>query len=358
MRNLERFSTDQLEQRLRANAELASRIAAEQLVLLQELDGRQVPFGDGCRTMAEWVARTLDVGIDTARALVRTMRRTAERPDLRGALASGVSFDRVEALSRIPEPVGLWEAIDVGAVRREAALRGHLNGSGLDKGPDDRFLVLQPSLDESWWKLWGGLDAHAGAIVDKVLSEAADELPGLPDDLLADSGWRRATALVELCVGEDPAPAHISVFVDARHAAATDGDTGVVIESGPTVGRRALEAILCDSTTEVIARAGDGRYMDYGHKHRIVPPSLRRALVEKYRGTCAADGCVSRNRLQAHHVVPWSRGGRTDQDNLVLLCWFHHHVVVHERGMEPYPHPGHGRVRFRRSAHPVLARRP
>lgn len=358
MGSLEGFSTDQLEQRLRANAEISSKVAAQQLILIEELDRRQVSLGDGCRTMGEWVARTLDIGADTARQLVRTMRRTGERPDLRGALASGVSFDRIEALSRIPEPVGLLQAIDVGAIRREAALRGQFAGSEPCKGPNDRFLVVQPSLDESWWKLWGGLDAHAGAIVDKVLSEMADELPRVPDDRPTDAGWRRATALVELCVGDEPAPAHVSVFVDARHAAGTEGHTGVIIESGPAAARTALEAILCGATTEVIARAEDGRYMDYGHKHRVVPPSLRRALVEKHQGACAADGCISRNRLQAHHIVPWSRGGRTDQDNLVLLCWFHHQVVVHERGMEPFSHPGHGRVRFRRAALPVLARRP
>jgi hypothetical protein len=78
-------------------------------------------------------------------------------------------LDRVEAVSRIPEPVGLLQHLDVAAVLREAARRARITAEDEFRSADDRFLVLQPSLDESWWKLWGGLDGVSGAIVDKVL---------------------------------------------------------------------------------------------------------------------------------------------------------------------------------------------
>ena len=232
------------------------------------------------------------------------------------------------------------------------AKRAGVSAEVENRSADDRFLVIQPSLDESWWRLWGGLDGYAGAMVDKVLTELADQLPELPDGFSGDSGWRRATALVELCVTDEPVPAHVTVFVDTAHATLTNGQAGVVLEAGPLVGREALEAVLCDSVTEVIARTGDGRYMDYGRKLRVVPPALRRALLDKYLGACAVDGCDSRNRLQAHHKIPWSQGGPTDQDNLLLLCWYHHHVVIHERGYQPYQHPDHGRIRFKQP-HPA-----
>ena len=32
-----------------------------------------------------------------------------------------------------------------------------------------------------------------------------------------------------------------------------------------------------------------------------------------------------------HHIVPWKSGGRTDLDNLALLCLFHH-GMVHRKG--------------------------
>ena len=349
-----RYSTDDLEQRLLDNSEERSRSHAVDLGILGELDRRQIAMGDGCRNLSEWAAARLDVGLDTARKMIAVMRRTSDRPDLREALAAGVSFDRVEALSRIPEDVGLLEGLDVAGVKGEAARRVRITAEDEYRSAADRFLVLQPSLDESWWKIWGGLDGLSGALVDKVLAEGADRLPVLPDGTRGESSWRRATALVGVCTTDDPPPASVTVFVDAVDAAPSNGEAGVVLESGPRVGAEALEAILCDATTEIIARTEDGRIMEYGRRMRTVPPALRRAVFHRDGGTCAADGCDSRYRLEAHHIVPWSKGGRTDPDNLIALCWFHHHVVIHERGFQLFRHPQHGQIRFRKPDRPAM----
>ncbi|HUG32931.1 MAG TPA: DUF222 domain-containing protein [Acidimicrobiia bacterium] len=345
---LERVSTDALEQQLISSERSIAQLQARQLAVL-ELDVRQIASADSARSLSEWVAARCDVGPDTAKTLVQSMRHLLDRPDLGEELAAGrASFDRVEALSRIPEDIGLMEWADVSQLRREAGRRARISAEDEFRSADDRYLVLQPSLDESRWRLWGLLDGHSGSIVDKVLTEAADQLPDLPDGGKGNRGWRRATALVECLVSDDPPPGQVSVFVDARDAAATKGETGVVLEAGSKVGRRALQAILCDADTEVIARNPAGRFMDYGRRQRTAPPALKRALLARYGFRCGADGCDSRHRLPVHHLTPWSRGGRTDQDDLVVLCWFHHHVVVHERGFEIYLHPQHGRIRFRK----------
>ncbi len=41
-----------------------------------------------------------------------------------------------------------------------------------------------------------------------------------------------------------------------------------------------------------------------------------------------ADGCC-KGPLQVHHIVPLSKGGTNDHDNLVTLCFFHH-CMKHE----------------------------
>ena len=268
------------------------------------------------------------------------MRRTVDRPELREALASGeISFDRLEALSRIPENVGLLEHLDVAGVRRAAAMRARISAEDEYRTAKDQFLVMQPSLDESWWRLWGGLDGATGALVDKVISEKADDLPLLPDGSTGDSSWRKAVALAELCLTDDPPPAQLTVFVDAAPATGSNGEAGVVLEAGPRIGRDALEAILCDAITEITARSEDGTPMRYGRHQRTIPPALRRAILHRDNNTCRADGCDSRNRLQIHHLIPWSQGGPTNPDNLVTLCWFHHQIVVHQQGFQPYSHP-------------------
>ena len=346
---LGRISTDTLEQQIVEDEHVIARLRARQMSILEELDTRQIALADGCRSLGEWVAGRLDVGSDTAKRMVRTMRRLQDRPDLQEALAEGrATFDRVEAVSRISGDAGLVEWADVAGVRREAAKRARLTAEQEQNTADDRFLVLQPNLDESWWRLWGGLDGHSGSLVDKVLSEAADRLPGLPDGTRGSRGWQLATALVETLVSDDPPPGQVSVIVDAADAAPSGGEAGVFLEPGVRAGREALSAILCDSQTEIVARTSDGRFMDYGRRQRTAPPALKRALMAKYGHMCGADGCDSRNRLQVHHMIPWSQGGSTDQDNLIVLCWFHHHVIVHERGFQPYFHNGHTRVRFRK----------
>jgi hypothetical protein len=344
---MEQATTDQLEQRLAAAEEVVSQARAVQLEALEELDRRQVATGDGSRSLSEWLAARIDIGPTTAKSLVRTMRRTVDQPQLRRELGSSVSFDRVEALSRLrdreTDDLLLWA--DVAGVHREAAKQARITAEAESRSADDRFLVLQPSLDESWWKLWGGLDGHSGAIVDKVLSEAAD---AMPDDIAGDAGWRRATALVESLISDNPPEGQVTVIVDAKEATPTDGEAGVILDSGARVGRQALGAILCDANVEVTARAADGRFMDYGRRERTAPPALKRALLAQAGFTCAADGCNSGRRLQIHHLTPWAEGGRTDQGELVVLCWFHHHVVVHERRFEVVLHPDRRRVRFRR----------
>ncbi|MFQ5524534.1 MAG: hypothetical protein ACE5F5_13340, partial [Acidimicrobiia bacterium] len=105
--DFDHVTTDQLEQQLLKNRELRSRLDALDLEILEELDRRQIATADGSRSMQEWVAARLDVGPDTAKRLVGTMRRTCDRPDLREALADGISLDRIEALSRITEDIGL-----------------------------------------------------------------------------------------------------------------------------------------------------------------------------------------------------------------------------------------------------------
>lgn len=345
---VERSTVDYHQSELIRLERLKAQAVALQIRHLTYLDEAQVATADGSRSLSEWVAARLDLSSKTAKTLVRTMRRIADRPDLSVVMADGeITFDRVEALSRIPDETGLLEHLDVAGVRREAARRVRITAEDEVRTADDRFLVIQPSLDESWWKLWGGLDGHSGALVDKVLSEAADQLPEMPDGNRGDSSWRKATALVGLCTSDDPPPAQVTVFVDARYATETNGRSALVLEAGPRVGAEALEGILCDATTEVIARTGDGRFMEYGRRQRTAPPALRRAVLLRDGNVCAGDGCDSHYRLEAHHIVPWSQGGRTDPDNLITLCWFHHHVVVHERGFQPFRHPDHGRVRFR-----------
>ncbi len=346
------FSVDSVEQQVVDDYRLIARLHSRLVENLELLDSGQVFTGDGSRNLSEWLSARADVGLDTARTLVRTMRRTENKPWLREALSAGaISLDRAEALSRIPEDVGTMSHLDVAGVRRAAADLVEITREDEVRSAADMFLVMQPTLDESWWNVRGGFEGVFGAAIDKALAQKADTLPDLPDGETGSQPWRRAMALGELATGGQSPQATITVFVDAEHAVETNGQTGIRIEAGSRVGPQALEAIFCDSVTEITVNTADGVPMKYGRKSRGIPPQLRRATLAKNNGFCWTDGCNSCYRVEVHHKRPWSQGGRTDPENLVALCWFHHQIVVHQRGFQIVQDPRTGRIRFRKPKH-------
>ncbi|HEX6947156.1 MAG TPA: hypothetical protein VF246_07370, partial [Acidimicrobiia bacterium] len=189
-------SIDAAEQTLITGELIVAMGRAIQMGAIAYLDEAQVATGDGAKSLAEWVSARVDVSPDTARDLVRTARATEDRPELRQTLVDGdATFDRVAAAARVSGVTGdpLLLHLDIAGVRREAARRREISSDEERRTFLDRFLVLQPSLDESWWKIFGGLDGMLGAVVDKALTEAVDQLPEDPE-APKDSAWRRATA--------------------------------------------------------------------------------------------------------------------------------------------------------------------
>ncbi|CAN5305137.1 hypothetical protein BH24ACT9_BH24ACT9_15310 [soil metagenome] len=67
--------------------------------------------------------------------------------------------------------------------------------------------------------------------------------------------------------------------------------------------------------------------LDVGRAQRLFGGRLRTTLDVRDRG-CAWPGCDRPpSWTQAHHILSWLDGGRTDLDNGVLLCLFHHHEI-------------------------------
>jgi hypothetical protein len=92
-----------------------------------------------------------------------------------------------------------------------------------------------------------------------------------------------------------------------------------------------IALLLCDCSVNRVVTGPDSLPIDVGRTRRLVPPTLRRALVARDQG-CRWPTC---NRPAAwcdgHHVVPWTEGGPTDLDNCVLFCP-QHHRAAHQPG--------------------------
>lgn len=57
---------------------------------------------------------------------------------------------------------------------------------------------------------------------------------------------------------------------------------------------------------------------DKFNDNRSIGAELRKQVYKKCNNKCVK--CGSKNKLHIHHVVEFSKGGRTELDNLVLLC--------------------------------------
>ncbi|MEA2024250.1 MAG: DUF222 domain-containing protein [Actinomycetota bacterium] len=357
------LTTDTLEQQL-LNAEATiGRMRSAQMTIIREIDRRQAPLADGCRSLGEWVTGRLDVAPETAKALVSTSRRLEALPTVEATAGAGsITFDRAVAVARIADPsedagiVDEMAAYDVARIRRLVSNRHRVTRDTEREAFDTRYMTAQPNLDESSWRVHGYLPGLAGRTFVEALDAKADQLPLDPDgDRTRGTRWADALWAISLdsLAGTDGATIEtatplLTVFVDAHDATATNGETGAVIEAGPRVGPDTIEAILCQGTIEVTARATDGTPVNMGRRTRIIPPRLRRFVLHRDGGMCTIEGCVSRYRLQAHHIRPWSEGGPTDAGNLTTLCWFHHHVVIHGRGFTIDPSTPPQRRRFLR----------
>ncbi len=332
-------STDALELALGGTQADIDRARAAQLVLIAELDRRQTNTGDGYRTMGEWVAARLDETPECAKALVQTARTIT--PPIRTALEGGdIGYARAVETTRlhmsgVDDALEIGWAHDIAGLRRRVAAQHRLTPVDEIDSYENRYLAMQPNLDETSWRLWGQLPGYDGRIISKALSERGDQLRTEGTTL----GQRSADALTTIAMdsldnanGECSTSTLVTVFVDAQDAAPSNGRKGVKIDGGPRIGSRILEAILCDTTIETIATTTTGQLIDHG-AHRTLPPEIRRTVLQRDSSTCVIDSCTSTYRPEVHHIRPRSQGGDHHPDGLATLCWWHHHIAIHGLGM-------------------------
>jgi hypothetical protein len=78
--------------------------------------------------------------------------------------------------------------------------------------------------------------------------------------------------------------------------------------------------------------AGPSLPLDIGYSSTI-PPAIRNAVVLRDRKCRWPGGCNQpAAACQVHHVKHLAHGGLTSLGNCVLLCSYHHQVVIHRWG--------------------------
>mgnify|MGYP001820896885 CR=1 FL=1 len=352
------FATvDAMETELARLEGLISRVRARQVEILAAVDQLQVPAWDGCRSLKEWIAGRLDIQPRNASDLA-VLAKSAS-PVVMDSLKAGVaSVDRAAGMARL-ENAGAAdtvlehaEGVSVGQLGQLIARHHRMTPLDETEAFKARRFWYQPNLGNT---LGLATMAMPGADMEALitsLDQRADEI--IPDDEHRPRlEQRRIDALVSLALddlapiaSDKPAPRRLPahIFIDATECHRTNGEAGATTRSGIKVGPNTLHEILCVGDTQTTLIDSDGLKAVPTDGDRL--PQRTRDLVFFRDGGCQADGCTSRYRLEPHHIVHRANGGDHNPDLLVLLCWFHHHVVVHQHGYTIDPTSPPGRRRF------------
>jgi hypothetical protein len=230
----------------------------------------------------------------------------------------------------VPSLVGLSTRDTEIAMRHWAA-----HADALTTGPappsNERTLHLSAGFD-GYGELSGRLDPASYQIVNTALDAATT--PDLDGEPVRSHSQRRADALVTIAHHyldhTDTTPTtrrrpHVHVVVTL---ADLQRDTGHTLDGDP-VDTATVESLLCDAGLHRYITDGASVTLDAGRTTRTVNPHLFTAVALRDQG-CRFPHCDQPvSRCEAHHAIAWHHGGNTTPDNLVLLCWRHHHDFAH-----------------------------
>lgn len=103
-----------------------------------------------------------------------------------------------------------------------------------------------------------------------------------------------------------------------------------LIDGHTNISAARIRRMACDAKILPVVLGSKSEPLDIGRATRVVPRSIRRALIQRDRG-CTFPSCTKRAKwTHAHHLVHWAMGGPTSLQNLALLC-HHHHRLIHQR---------------------------
>ncbi len=369
---------------LRAVRAVRAWVDAREAAALAVAAHRDVAGEAGAVDVAAWLTGHTDVGRREALAHTRTAAGLAELPLMSEALADGrITQAHVQALTPFASPVGVDLSVDpavdfpdpardaarrVGAAVRDRqtelvaaaetmgvdAYRRFLrrwadraagdDGAGRDIAQRRRRSVTTFTGDDGMRGVRGVLPADQFAFFENELRRLAEarwradhpDADNVPAKELS-CPQRNADALVDMARrsrqlgdnNDEPLGSHIDVMVLIDHETLTASlheasrcELDDATPLSPTAARR----LLCDA--DILTAVGNRKSwkLDLGLSRRAANRKIRKALIARDR-TCTAPSCERPHWMcEIHHLIPWADGGRTDLDNLTLLCNRHHHL--------------------------------
>jgi Domain of unknown function (DUF222)/HNH endonuclease len=317
---------------------------------LAELERRQAFRDEGATSIANWATERYGISSASARALTRGGERAWDLPYLIGAVCAGdISFDKMRAVADVATPEtdeGLKEQAERCTVRELADVARTMAQVAASHAPassrsdhERRFVRF----NDPYRTVTAQFSAADYAEVRTTLEARARQVA-----TDGETPWdqRVCDALTEMVAssnggagagpsgnGDSGSPNFVVVHVplDALVDDAVE-PTGLAgeLERDGLIDCETVQRMACDATIAVAVDDDAGHTMYEGRARRFPTDAQRREVMRRDRH-CRFPGCTNVTFTNVHHIIPWEPGGKTDLDNLSLMC-LHHHHVVHSHG--------------------------
>ena len=314
---------------------------AELLDYVAAFDERDCALRWGYARTTDWLVAVCGTDRRTAREYVRVAKRLISWRRVAEALAlRRLSYTQVREITRAEESEDEARLLSFALGRTTRQIEQHVRQlrssrcADLDAANHGRakrsFQYFHDEIGSV--RFFGRVPADQGAALIEAIETAAEDLDGTPDDPSCRPGRsrpplsaRRADALVDLVTGGG-ATTQVVLHADPEALACTaeraEQRAGKVLylRDGPAIPSALARRLACDCRVSFDD-------LNHGRAQRLVSARQRAALELRDGRVCAFPGCDRTHGLQAHHLTHWIHGGRTDLDNLALLCTAHHHLL-------------------------------
>jgi hypothetical protein len=330
---------------------------------------------DGALSAVAWVRERCNLSGGAAAERVNVARQLETLPQIEKALAKGdVGYQHVALIARAAENVGnapvqkeeqnlLKAAQTMDPGRFAAVAKGFEHrvdaAAALveaNHAYERRYLHLSEP-QNGMVRLDGMLDLEGGATLKAALS-ALMPPPANDDDRTP--GQRRIDALVDLARrpldgsklgtvgGQRP---HLVITASAETLLGLKGAPPAEMAGVGPIPMETAQRHACDPTVSWLQGQAELESEAASDAHRRIPAATRRALVARDRD-CVFNGC-HRPAIwcDGHHLVWWTRGGKTALPNLALVCG-RHHRMLHEGGWTLERKDGRRVIEFPRTPDP------
>ena len=176
----------------------------------------------------------------------------------------------------------------------------------------------------------GGAADGAGASGAAANPDGQTSEPATPDAAPGDTATSSGASCDTGPTAHKRPSAQVIVRAELVDLLGEHGGMGEIAGTGP-IPASAFDRICCNADVSVVLFGKQLTPLYEATAARAPTAAQRRALIAR-DGACIGCGAAP-DECEAHHILPWRRGGPTQIDNLVLVCW-HCHDRIHDHNWQ------------------------